>query len=560
MKLPLLSCSLLLAPVSATAQTVVNTFSDPALTQVFGATVASLGDLDGDGVPDFAIADPTVVHWLPSEPSGVNVYSGATRSLLYTLRATQPSTKYGDSISPIDDVNGDTVPDLVIGVSIIGFNNPNGTPSAELISGVDGSLIFSVAHPDPSDRITFGYEVLGMDDINGDRVPDFLVSAPASSTTAGENAGRIYAFSGANGATLWSMDGQQAYGGLGFGLALMSDLNGDGIREFAAGRPSDTSPQVQVVNSTNGQVLRVIKGEASWTWFGGSLASVGDVTGDGYVDVLVGSPLEGGRIGGARLYTGEPNPPSNVALFTKNGPYQGANLGESVSAAGDVNGDGVPDFLVGADHKTNPIPGTPGNVEVFSGADFSLIAHIDGPVGSGARRFGAATIGIGDTTGDGQAEILVGEIGEGVAHLITVDLPVIGQVHCTSTNNSTGSTASMAATGSDHLAHNSVLLRAWSLPANKPGLFFYGAAAAQVPFGNGVRCVDAGGVGLFRLPVHVSSSTGAMQHNLDLNAPPQPSGQILAGSTWYFQCWFRDPAAGAAQFDLSDGVSVTFLP
>ena len=90
------------------------------------------------------------------------------------------------------------------------------------------------------------------------------------------------------------------------------------------------------------------------------------------------------------------------------------------------------------------------------------------------------------------------------------------------------------------------------------GLFYYGQDQLQQPFGNGTRCVS--GPQVFRLGVETADFFGLLSHSLDNTAPPGPTGQILAGSTWHFQAWFRDPAAGGAAFDLSDGYTVTFVP
>ncbi|MFT7486951.1 MAG: hypothetical protein ACI9F9_002808, partial [Candidatus Paceibacteria bacterium] len=98
---------------------------------------------------------------------------------------------------------------------------------------------------------------------------------------------------------------------------------------------------------------------------------------------------------------------------------------------------------------------------------------------------------------------------------------------------------------------------------NVPGLFYYGAGQASLPLGDGVRCVDAAGIGIFRLqPALVSSNFGDASRALDLNQAPANSGpgMISAGDTWYFQYWYRDVAAAGAGFNLSDGLSVTFCP
>ena len=78
-----------------------------------------------------------------------------------------------------------------------------------------------------------------------------------------------------------------------------------------------------------------------------------------------------------------------------------------------------------------------------------------------------------------------------------------------------------------------------------------------MPFGNGLRCVGDPGEEVFRLDAELASGN-LLSHDLDLDSPPSATGQITVGSTWYFQAWFRDPAAGGAAFDLADGLELTF--
>ncbi len=136
----------------------------------------------------------------------------------------------------------------------------------------------------------------------------------------------------------------------------------------------------------------------------------------------------------------------------------------------------------------------------------------------------------------------------------------IGTNYCTSTPNSTGLPALISATGSASVAANDLILRAQPVPAQQNGVFFYGLVQVQVPFGNGFLCIGAGGTGIARLTIENSGPAGVLEHELDNTMPTTAATQITAGSTWFFQAWFRDPAAGGALFDLSDGLSVVFGP
>lgn len=124
---------------------------------------------------------------------------------------------------------------------------------------------------------------------------------------------------------------------------------------------------------------------------------------------------------------------------------------------------------------------------------------------------------------------------------------------CSSGPNSTGAPAVMSFKGSTSVGAMDLRLIAEPLPDQNFGLFFYGQNETNVAFGNGRRCVATP---LFRLPVHQVQSSSLM-HDLDYTNLPS-GGDILPGSTWTFQAWFRDPAAGGAGFDTSDALRMRF--
>ncbi|MCP3920832.1 MAG: hypothetical protein GY711_35340 [bacterium] len=108
------------------------------------------------------------------------------------------------------------------------------------------------------------------------------------------------------------------------------------------------------------------------------------------------------------------------------------------------------------------------------------------------------------------------------------------------------------------VAQNEVQLQALFLPSQTPGLFYHGPDQVQLPMGDGFRCV---GGPLFRLPVVVSNDTGQAFFDLDLSTPPTAAGEILPGSTWNFQFWYRDPTGpGGSGFNWTDGASIRSCP
>lgn len=115
--------------------------------------------------------------------------------------------------------------------------------------------------------------------------------------------------------------------------------------------------------------------------------------------------------------------------------------------------------------------------------------------------------------------------------------------------------AGVLVNGSTSLADNDLTFNVFGLPADSFGLWYYGGSAVNLPAGNGTRCV--GGT-LFRLNPVQADGLGLAFYALDNTAPPEPAAQLSVGSTWYFQFWYRDTAAGGAGFNFSEALEVQF--
>ena len=132
----------------------------------------------------------------------------------------------------------------------------------------------------------------------------------------------------------------------------------------------------------------------------------------------------------------------------------------------------------------------------------------------------------------------------------------IGTTYCAVARNSSGLPATIAVTGSLDVGDQDLTLLAHGAPAGTPGLFYFGSMQTELPFGEGFRCVDGA---LFRLnPPQMTSGGGNAVRQVDFSSPPV-AGNLLPGTSWNFQFWFRDPAGGPAGFNLSDAVRVDFL-
>jgi len=161
---------------------------------------------------------------------------------------------------------------------------------------------------------------------------------------------------------------------------------------------------------------------------------------------------------------------------------------------------------------------------------------------------------------------LVGSGAFAVQAAVAFDLAVCEcgtTTYCTTTPNSAGPGALISASGSTSTAANDLVLQVSGAVPGTFGIFFYGPEVALLPLGNGLRCVGVGTTGLFRLqPPQVADGLGQAARALDLTAFPANGGpgEVLPGSRWNFQYWYRDATMPPAGFNVSDALQAVFCP
>ncbi|MCB9916323.1 MAG: PQQ-dependent sugar dehydrogenase [Planctomycetes bacterium] len=164
---------------------------------------------------------------------------------------------------------------------------------------------------------------------------------------------------------------------------------------------------------------------------------------------------------------------------------------------------------------------------------------------------------------DANGELYICDFTGGEIWRIEEECPGGVTSYCTAAPNSVGPGCFLGTGGSVSLSSNDFTLVASAAAPNKPGLFYYGPNQISAPFGDGFRCVGGGSLGIFRLsPPVTADAFGDAGRAVDFTVSPANSGpgMITAGSTWNFQFWYRDPAAGGSGFNLSNAVSATFCP
>mgnify|MGYP001558576941 CR=1 FL=1 len=284
----------------------------------------------------------------------------------------------GSSVDFMNDINGDGIPEIISGA-------PATTPSGNighvyLFDGATGNIINSFTNGLSNDA--FGISVATLGDLNGNNIQDFVVASFLRNYVYEANGNLLYTFF--------------QYG---WDVANAGDLTNDGVNDILVGTSIDT----YVYNGATGTLITVLPAGGS------SVDSLKDITNDGVPEILSGSSTDtllpyppGGAIGKVFVYNG-----ANFNLihsFTTgivNDLY-----GNSVADAGDYNGDGINDIVVGA-----PSPSTPGRVYVYSGSNFAQLAQFVAtpPTSSSLPfdQFGVSVDG-GDFNKDGFSDVIVG--------------------------------------------------------------------------------------------------------------------------------------------------------
>ncbi len=405
-------------------------------TAYFGAAVAGAGDVNGDGYADVTVGASYFDNGETDEGRAF-LFLGSAQGLpatpAWTAESDQAEAYFGVSVAGVGDLNADGYDDVAVAATLFDAGETDeGRVAIYLGSAAGLSAAPDRTYDGEQEYAYLGTAVTGPGDLDGDGADDLVVGASGYGSLYLDE-GALFAYYGTRGGlpaeTGWSATGTQAYAYLGTAVCHAGDVNADGHDDVIVG-----APYLDVANTNEGAAFLFLgsaEGLAqtpAWTAEGGqesatlgsALAAAGDVNADGYDDVIIGVPGydagETDAAGRALLFLGSATGLADTHAWSTQGGQQEESLGTAVAAAGDVNGDGYDDVLVGASafdgNHTDE-----GAVLLFLGsADSTPLQHAWTVTGGQTEAYLGAAMAAGDVNGDGYTDILAGASGFGGDH------------------------------------------------------------------------------------------------------------------------------------------------
>ena len=369
----------------------------------YGFMASKIGDLNGDGASEFIIGAPRNGAGGPVA-GRVYVYSGRDGALLNVVTGST-NNRLGFSVAGVGDVNKDGVSDYAAGGPGRFTLTPGENGRVVVLSGKDHSVIYDLSG---SPDTLFGYDVNAAGDVNGDTYPDIIVGAPLFSQNA-QFTGRASVISGRDGSILWSQDGQFEEGSLGTGVSGVGDLDGDGLPEQCVGAAGELNHpsgvgKAYVLSGRSGSYLRTLEPKNTASTFGHFYVHASDdFNGDRVPDIFVSDFLDnrlGPDTGRAYVFSGSGEDMGILRIF--NGEIAGDSFGAGRPVP-DLNGDGVPEYIISA-NLSDAGATDGGKTYLFSGKNGKTLRTFTGT--AAGVELGFDVLPLGDVNGDGRTDFL----------------------------------------------------------------------------------------------------------------------------------------------------------
>lgn len=388
-------------------------------------TICNAGDANGDGYADMAVSGDHFDSVTAATTGRLVIYYGSPAGLTDSGFSVKDSVDLPLQlrVTAAGDINGDGYADLLGGYPDV--INHVGSPNGPVYvlkgmpdeTGVTPAVTTFIC---PGNSVVgFGRSVCHAGDINGDGFADVIISDPNFFTASFSYDGAAYVYYGSrNGLPLQPqlvLRTSDPESGFGRAVAGAGDLNGDGYSDIIVSEPHYKKDEGKVFiyyGSRNGLLTRpsILTGGRPGVFLGYAVAGAGDINGDGYADMLVSAyngitKIDTGKV---FVYYGSAHGVGRLPSKILQGSDETAmaGFGRSLGSAGDVNGDGFTDVVIGA---ASGIAGE-GRAYIFYGAETgvsALPASITGGPNHSDMFTGSHVAGAGDINGDGYADILV---------------------------------------------------------------------------------------------------------------------------------------------------------
>ena len=454
-----------------------------------GKSVSGAGDINGDGIDDLIIGAPytdpvccqsgsSYVVFGQTAPFAITVsLSTLDGSNGFRLDGVNNDERSGESVSGAGDINGDGIDDLIIGApradpvsanegsSYVLFGQTAPFASSVSLSTLNGSNGFRLDGVNSLDQS--GDSVSGAGDINGDGIDDLIIGAhfadPVSSLEGSSYVvfGKVLPFASsitlpfANSNVGFRLDGVASGDRSGTSVSGAGDINGDGIDDLIIGAfladpvvdqegssyvvfgqtaPFAITVSLSTLDGSNGFRL---DGVGNNDQSGESVSGAGDVNGDGIDDLIIGAnnadPVSANEGSSYVLFGRTQGFPATISLsnlnggngFRLDGVNSGDQSGESVSGAGDINGDGIDDLIIGAPFA-DPVIGNEGSSYVVFGQTAPFASSVSLSTLNGSNGFRLDGVGPSDSSGDWVSG--AGDINSDGADDLIIGAPFAGPV------------------------------------------------------------------------------------------------------------------------------------
>ena len=363
-----------------------------------GYSVAIAGDVNGDGYDDLIAGAYT-------GRAAYIYYGGPEADGVYDLKLTG-NAQFGISVAAAGDVNGDGFDDVIVGDHLDDDGGLNAGAAYVYFGGETPDDVADLTLYGQAEEDQLGSSVAGAGDVNGDGYDDLIVGAWSGETT-GTNTGTAYLlFGGETPDAVPDLTFAGANEGDNFGssVAGAGDVDGDGYDDFIVGAHSDGNGKAFVFlggetpDADADLTLNAVQGNR----FGSAVAGAGDLNGDGYDDFIVGAS----KVNAAYVYLGGPVLDADHDLSLR-GAYA-TSFGHSVASAGDLNADGYDDFIVGANLNDEAGTNAGAAYVYFGGATLDDVADLEMKGQAAGDEYGRSVAGGGDLDADGLPDLIVG--------------------------------------------------------------------------------------------------------------------------------------------------------